>query len=140
MSFLFTNTSNVGHTITVAAPGIHNKDETEMFRSVEWNAYEVYYLSLFIISPKNATLAGLVSTKLNDCVIYPNEVKQPQSNACGANFPSNLNKNGDSAKLAINIRAEVAALGGNESFIIAPNGKLVPYKIDANASNIRGPR
>lgn len=90
-------------------------------------------------SPKNATLAGLVSTKLKLCVIYPNDVKHPHSKALDANFGSNLNKNGDNATLANSIRAEVAAEGVRSSFMIAPNGKFVPYKIDANANMSRGP-
>lgn len=93
-----------------------------------------------VAAPKKATLAGEVSTKLKDCVMYPRAVKHPQSRAVGANFGSNLKRKGLNAKDASNIRDDVAADGVNASFMMAPRGKFVPYNIDANANKRRGPR
>mmetsp|Transcript_28356 Transcript_28356/g.41718 ORF Transcript_28356/g.41718 Transcript_28356/m.41718 type:complete len:85 (-) Transcript_28356:879-1133(-) len=50
------------------------------------------------------------------------------------------NRKGESATDANNIRAEVAALAGNESFINRPKGKLVPYKTEQINNNTRGQR
>lgn len=55
-------------------------------------------------------------------------MKHPQSNADPVNFGDNLKRNGDSASEARTILEEVAADGVRDSFIIDPNGKLVPVE------------
>mmetsp|Transcript_34142 Transcript_34142/g.81696 ORF Transcript_34142/g.81696 Transcript_34142/m.81696 type:complete len:246 (+) Transcript_34142:385-1122(+) len=93
-----------------------------------------------VAAPRKATFAGLVSTRLRLCEMYPTAVNVPQRRALAASSPSSLRRNGLSARLARSILAEVAALGGKESFIMLPSGKFVPYNTDANARSSRGPR
>mmetsp|Transcript_5585 Transcript_5585/g.8087 ORF Transcript_5585/g.8087 Transcript_5585/m.8087 type:complete len:214 (+) Transcript_5585:473-1114(+) len=93
-----------------------------------------------VTAPKNATVAGETVTNANDWVVYPRAVKQPHKMAVGPIVGLICNKNGNNAKLANTIRAHVAADGGRDSFIMAPRGKLVPYKMEAKANNRRGPR
>ena len=57
-------------------------------------------------------------------------VKQPHKSASGAIEGFKRGRKGERATAARNIREEVAAEAGRESFIRAPRGKLVPYNTE----------
>jgi hypothetical protein len=71
--------------------------------------------------------------------MYPNDTKPPPNSTCPRSVGLNFDKNGDNTSDANTILDDVAALAGKLSFIIAPNGKFVPYSTATKARTKRGP-
>ncbi len=92
-----------------------------------------------VADPKNETRAGLVSTSATLWLMYPNDTKPPPNSTCPRSVGLNFDKNGDNTSDANTILEDVAALAGKLSFIIAPNGKFVPYSTATKARTKRGP-